>query len=125
MADSELVLYPRGQVGLGSGDLQECTDAKLTLNSGAKLKHTLRVTPSGYTKGAFEVSITLTTLVPETGPERDYINALKSGNPQNFRFKSPTETHTVEGVLTTVEESYTQDDGISETVSGVGRLVDA
>ena len=68
--NSDTADYPRGQVGLGSGDLQQCTDASFTFENGAKVVSTLRGR-SGVTTGVRKAAVSFSTIVDATGPERD------------------------------------------------------
>lgn len=115
--------YPRGQVGLGAGDLQQCTDVEFTSANNAKVVGTLRKNPSGIVIGNKAVAITGNSRVDEDGPERDFFDLVDSGKPQQARFKFPggvTKACTV--VVAEVKGSFTQEDGVLQSWTMVGYM---
>lgn len=119
MADSKL--YERGKVAVGAGELQDCTDVKWTLTRNAKNKHVLaQPQPSGHVFGVSDGNFTLTIIVREDGSDRDWVGALIDGTPQTLRFKDSNGTTIFSGVTSTVDATYTLDDAVAYTVSGVG-----
>jgi len=123
MADSELKRHPRGQIALGAGELQQATLGDFTFTNNAKLKHTLRKTPSGVVLGTRECSGTIEVNLDEDGPERDWIGLVESGESKNFRFKMPLLTRTIEGVCSSVNAKLPLDDAVTLTISFVGKLL--
>lgn len=121
----ELLQYPRGTVAMGNGDLTQVVNLKLKVSRGAKLKHTLRKTPSGYTTGHQEVSGTFDVEIPETGEERDYWKMVATGEVKQLRVKIPGTTKALLIVASDLELELPSDDAIKETVSFIGALVDA
>lgn len=126
MADNELKQYPRGQVSLGPGDLQQCTDFEWDYTNNAKLIHVLRVVngPSGYTVGNRAVSFTFNIVIDEDGPERDYFDLVDTGKPQQARIKLPgAVTKAINGVISGIKGRITLEDGVQMTATGVGKFV--
>lgn len=121
----ELKLYPKGQIGFGTGNLKTATNCKYTLKNGAKLKHSIAVTPSGVSFGHQEVDGSLEFEVNEDGMERDVVTDVKKGRKRQFRFKDATSTDTIVGVLTEVTKEIPSDDAVKVTVNFIGKLVDA
>jgi hypothetical protein len=123
MSDQELLEYPKGQIGYGSGNLKQCTNAKFSLNRNAKLKHSIAKSPSGICYGHEELSGTLEFEVDETGIERDLIDDLKRGKRRNFRFKDAISTDEINGVLTSFDKEIPSDDAVKISVGFIGKLV--
>ncbi len=113
MSDS-LQKYPRGQIGHGPGALVEVENVKLAINPNVKLKHTLARTPSGYTTGVREATLSFKMNVGETGPERDFYSALDAGTVQGFRLLLPGGlTYRVTGPISKHDIDVPLDDAVS------------
>ena len=116
MSDS-LQKYPRGQIGHGPGALVEVENVKLTNTNNAKLKHTLARTPSGYTTGTREASLSFKMNIGENGPERDFWNAMDAGSVEGFRLLLPGGlTYRVTGVVNKTDFDMPLDDAVSVDV---------
>jgi hypothetical protein len=124
MADNELKQYPRGQISLGKGDLQQCSNFEWDYTNNGKLLATLRANPSGVVTGTKAVSFTGETHIDEDGPERDYFDLVDTGKAQQARVKLPGgTTKTIQGVITRVKGRLTLEDGVQITFEGVGKFV--
>lgn len=121
MADP-LPYYPKGRIALGNGDLMDVENVKITVKNGAKLKHTLRRSPSGVVLGVKEVELSFEGTVSEAGYERDYIGAVLAGTVKQLRIKVPGETLTFTGVPTERGQELPLDDAIKFNVSWVGKV---
>jgi hypothetical protein len=124
MAENELLEYPRGQIGFGSGNLKQCTNAKFSLNRNAKLKHTIAKSPAGICYGNTELSGTFEFEIDETGLERDVLTDLKKGTRRQFRFKDSASTDEISGAFTSFDKEIPTDDAVKVTVGFVGKLID-
>jgi hypothetical protein len=113
MADNDLSSFPRGQVALGAGDLQQCTDTEFTAVNGAKVVATLRRNPAGIVIGNKAVECTFNSRMSEDGPERDFFKMLEEGKVQQARFKFPGGvTKTLNCVLAEYKVQLTLEDGV-------------
>jgi hypothetical protein len=112
MADT-LKRYPRGQIGHGSGALISVENAKLAINPNVKLKHTLARTPSGYTTGVQEATLSFKMNIDEDGPERDFYASLKVGSIENFRLLIPGVTWRVNGPISKHDVDVPLDDAVT------------
>jgi hypothetical protein len=121
----ELLNYPRGTVATGNGDLTQVTNLKGKYSNGAKLKHSLRKSPSGYTLGVKECSGSFDLEIPESGEERDYWSLVKDGTVKRLRIKIPGTTKAINIVVSDLDFELPSDDAIKETVSFIGELVDS
>jgi hypothetical protein len=121
MSDS-LPYYPKGRIALGNGDLYDVENVKITVKNGAKLKHTLRRSPSGVTKGTTEAEISFEGTVPESGYERDYIGKVLAGTVTQIRIKVPGETITFTGVPTERGMDLPLDDAVKFNVNWIGKV---
>ena len=74
-----LEFYPRGQLSLGAGGrLNQVTDLSVTADNGAKLKHSLARSPSGFSKSVNDLQGSFNAEIPKSGMERDYFTLLES-----------------------------------------------
>lgn len=121
----DLPIFPRGTVAMGSGDLTQVTTFKIKITNGAKLKHSLRKSPSGVTFGHREVSGSFDVEVPEAGEERDYWEMVAAGTIKTLRIKIPGRTLAVTIATSDIEMELPSDDAIKQTVSYVGILTRA
>ncbi len=121
MAD-EMKLYPHGSIAMGNGDLIQVINVKLDFKNGAKLKHTLRKTPSGVTIGTKECSVSFDFEVDEDGEERDYMEFCQAGTIKQLRLKIPGKTYTVNGVYDSVSIEAPLDDAVKGSCNFIGRL---
>ena len=122
MADQELKRYPRGQLAIGNGDLQQAIVSRFSFTANTKLKHTLRQSPSGYVLGTRECTGSFDLEISEDGPEIEVFDAIDEGEIKNFRYKIPTVTKTIEGVFTSVDVEEPLDDAVRFTVNWIGKL---
>lgn len=123
MADSEVPVYPRGQVSLGAGDLVQVTDVSFDYTNNGQLKHTLKKSPSGKTFGNKELSGSFTVIVDEDGLERDYFARVESGEEVNMRLKIPQLTKAIVGALSGISGSIPLDDAVELTVNWFGKFI--
>jgi len=122
MAD-DLLLYPRGQIGFGSGNLKTATMGNFKVSNGAKLRHALAQSPAGVSLGAIDCTGTFSMEVSENGPERGVINDVLQGTPRGFRFKDATTTYEIKGTLN--EATWDQasvDEPVKITANFVGKI---
>ena len=122
MATNELKNYPRGQIAIGNGDLQQATLARFNYTNNGKLKHTLRKSPSGFVLGTTECTGSFDLEIDEDGPERQAFDRITDGVVTNFRFKMPLVTKTIEGIMTSVDVEEPLDDAVRFSVSFIGKL---
>jgi hypothetical protein len=122
MSDSELKQHPRGQIAIGGGELQKATMGRFTVTNNAKLKHTLRFSPSGYVLGNKECSGTIEVDVDEDGLESDWYEDIENGQRKLFRFKIPTLLKQIDGVCSSADTELPLDDACKLTVSFIGKL---
>lgn len=123
MADQ--LLYPRGQIALGSGDLVDVTNIKITHTNGATQVHTIRKAGAGISLGVEECTITYDAVISEDGQERDYFKAVKKGTILQLRVKIPGETMTVNGVYNSRDFELPLDAPIKLSLSFVGAMSDS
>lgn len=106
--------YPRGALGHGPGALVEIENVKLTITTNAKLKHTLAASPSGYTTGTNEATLSFKMLVGENGVERDFYTELRAGTVNSFRLMLPGSlTFHVTGVVSKTDFDVPLDDAVA------------
>jgi hypothetical protein len=120
----ELQQFPRGVVAMGNGDLTQVTNLKVKASNNAKLKHSLRKSPSGFVLGNKECSGSFDLDVPETGEERDWWGMVKDGTVKQLRIKIPGTTKAINIVASDLDLELPTDDAIHETVSFIGEIVD-
>jgi hypothetical protein len=120
----DLAQYPRGAVAMGNGDLIQVTSVKLKITNNAKLKHTLRKSPSGFVLGHLECSGSMEIEIPETGVERDYWEMVVNGAVNQVRLKLPADTRAVNIVASSMDIELPSDDAIKQTVEFIGEVVD-
>lgn len=114
--------YPRGSIAMGNGDLMQVINAKVSVKNGAKLKHTLRKKGAGATLGNEETTVTFDFEIPETGPEKDYIDLVQQGTVKQIRLKVPGKTYTVNGVFSSCDTELPLDDAIKGSVEFIGKM---
>lgn len=126
MADSELKQYPRGQIAIAGGDLQQTTNFEYDYTNNAKLVHTLRkAAPSGFVMGNQAIAFSGSMVVDEDGPEFKLFDAVKRGTPLVMRAKMPGLTHGINGVINSAKVRFTLEDGVQIDYAGIGSLVDS
>lgn len=123
MADTQL-LYPRGAIALGSGDLIDVTNVKIDLANGAKQVHTIRQKGAGFTLGVEETTVTFDAVISDQGEERDYFDLLKKGRIRQIRLKIPGRTMTVNGTVSSIGVELPLDDAIKQNITFIGKLED-
>lgn len=123
MAD-EQPIYPRGRIALGSGDLIEVTNVKVTHTNNAKQVHTMARKGAGITFGVEETSITFDIVISENGPERAWARLVKRGTISQVRIKVPGETMTVNGAFQSRDFELPLDDAIKLTMTFIGAMAD-
>jgi hypothetical protein len=122
MGDS-LQRYPRGQIGHGSGALIEVENVDLDVKTNSKLKHTLARTPSGYTTGTREATLSFKMNIGENGPERDFYTALDNGSVQGFRLLLPGAlTFRVTGVVNSNKYGVPLDDAVTVDIEVICKV---
>lgn len=122
MGDS-LQRYPRGQIGHGSGALVEVENVDLDVKTNSKLKHTLARTPSGYTTGTREATLSFKMNIGENGPERDFYTALDNGSVQGFRLLLPGAlTFRVTGVVNSNKYGVPLDDAVTVDIEVICKV---
>ena len=116
-------VYPRGRIAVGSGDLIDVTNIKVTTTNNAKQVHTILQKGAGVTLGVEETTVTFDSVISEDGQERDYFALVKSGRITQLRIKIPGETLTVEGTYKTRDFELPLDDSIKLSMEFIGHLV--
>lgn len=105
-----------------NGDLAQVTNFKVKLTNGAKLKHTLRKSPSGVVFGHRECSGSFDVEVPEGGEERGYWEMVANQEIKQIRIKIPGRTLAVDIATSDIEMELPSDDAIKITCTYVGDL---
>lgn len=121
MAD---LIYPRGQIALGSGDLIDVTNVKVSHTNNGKQVHTIRRRSAGVTLGNEECTVSYDCAISEEGQERDYFTLVKKGIISQLRIKIPGETMTVEGIYTTRDFELPLDSEIKLSLNFIGHMAD-
>lgn len=116
-------VYPRGRLAIGSGDLIDVTNVKVTTTNNAKQVHTIIQKGAGITLGVEETTLSFDCVISEDGQERDYFALIKSGVISQARIKVPGETMTIEGTYKTRDFELPLDDSIKLSMEFVGHLV--
>lgn len=122
MADSNLPLFVKGQVSIGSGQLQFSTTAKFSATNGAKLKHSMRRSPSGVVMGHNEITGSIELDVSADGPERDWWLMLSKGQLKQALFEAPKDDVALNIVVTGIDRDHPSDDAIHQTVNFIASL---
>lgn len=117
-------IYPRGRIALGSGDLLDVTNIKVTHTNNSKQVHTINRSGTGIVKGNEETTVSYDCVVSETGQERDYFQLVKTGAIVQLRVKLPLETITVEGAYKTRSFDLPLDDSIKLSLEFIGSMAD-
>jgi hypothetical protein len=113
-------LFPKGFIAMDSGDLMDVTNVKTSDTNNAKQVHTLRQKGAGISLGVRETTVSFDAVVSETGPERDYIRMLNTGQIKQVRIKVPGETITVNGVVSSLDRELPLDAEIKYSITIVG-----
>jgi hypothetical protein len=116
-------VYPRGRIAVGSGDLIDVTNVKVTTTNNAKQVHTILQKGAGITLGVEETTVSFDSVISEDGQERDYFTLVKTGRISQLRIKLPLETITVEGTYKTRDFELPLDDSIKLSMEFVGHMV--
>jgi len=125
MGDDELKVFPRGQIGLGTGRLVTCTGGNYRIGNAGQLQHVLaQDQPAGVVFGGLSLSGQLTMVVPEDGAERDLVSDLKKGKILPFKFRDADGWEEITGALTEVTKEIAQENAVTYTASFVGRHTD-
>lgn len=119
---SEFAPYPPGQLAIGAGELEHVATAKLDAANNAKLMHTLKSSPSGWTKGNNDLSGSFDGFVPSTGEELKLIKLVAQGKKQTFRFKIPGEVFVIVGVLTSVNYTMAAGESTNYSANFIGKI---
>ncbi len=121
---AEQKIYPRGQVALGSGDLADATNIKVSTVNNAKQVHTIKQKGSGVTLGVEETTVSLEMVVSEDGEERDWLAMLKAGQIKQLRVKVPGRTMTINGTVKQIDYELPIDDAIKISLTFIGKMED-
>jgi hypothetical protein len=124
MSTEPQLIYPRGQIAMGNGDLIDVTNVKLDHSNGAKQVHTIRQKGAGITLGVEESTTSFDAVVSEDGPERDYMKMLKRGDIKQIRLKIPGETITINGTVSARSLEIPLDDAIKYSITFIGHILD-
>lgn len=118
----EQEFYPKGTIAMGNGDLMQVTNFTHTLNSGAKQVSTLRKGQAGVTLGPGDSSCEFDSVIPETGPERNFWRDCQRGTIRQVRFKEPGGvTIVMNGVFNTVKTENSLDDPVKTSCGFIGK----
>jgi hypothetical protein len=126
MADDTDLLpeYTKGQFSLSPGGrLRQCKNVRMSFTNGARLKHSMAASPSGYSTSYREVGGSFSTEIPKAGAERDYIDAVVTGKLKQGRLEIPGTTITVALVIGNVEIAAQDDDAVTMSISFIGKMV--
>jgi hypothetical protein len=104
---NDFKLFPIARIAMDNGDLMQTISAKLEIKRNNKHIHTMRRIGAGKFHGSYEAIATISGVLPEDGPERDYLAMLVGGRIKKLRFKIPGETISVTGSVDerTIESS--------------------
>jgi len=81
--------FPKARLALDNGDLVDVNSVTVSATNNAKLIHTLRKSPAGYTDGTQEVSLSFEGVISDSGQETDYKALVQRSISKQFRFKLP------------------------------------
>jgi hypothetical protein len=114
--------FTRGAIAIGNGDLMTAVNVKVSQKkAGTKIHHTIRKSNAGIFIGNEETTVTFDCLVPETGPERDFMRDLLRGKIRKLRIKIPGETFSVVGVYTGRDTELPSDDAVKMAIEFMGK----
>lgn len=116
--------YARGRIALGSGDLIDVTNVRVSHTNNAKQVHTLRQKGAGITLGTEETSVSFDAVISEDGQERDYFSLVKKGTITQLRIKIDGETMTVQGAFQSRDFDLPLDDAIKVSLNFIGHMTD-
>ena len=120
MANDKLPMFVKGQISIGNGQLQFATTAKFSASNGAKLKHSMRRSPSGFVLGHNEVTGSLELDLTADGPERDWLKFLVKGEMKQALFEIPNMDTALNIVVSSTDIDMPSDDAIHQTVAFIG-----
>lgn len=124
MSDTELLFFPRGQIGIDGGNPQQITDFNSAFANGAKLKHTLRANPAGITLGQKTLSFDFNIIIDEDGEEIDWDRKVDTGESTTLVCKKPGGvTKVLIGVISEASEKFSIDDGVARAIKGIGKVI--
>lgn len=115
--------YPHGQLSLGAGKLRQATDFTLKHMNNSKVQHTLRTSSAGVVMGAREGSFTLSSVIPESGEERDYLEMVQTGAKKQGRFEVPNRGIVATLVLSEVEFGSSVNNAVTVRISGHAKVI--
>lgn len=119
-----LEFYPRGQMSLGAGGrLNQVTDLSVTADNGAKLKHSLARSPSGFSKSVNDLQGSFNAEIPKSGMERDYFTLLESDENAvvQGRVEVPGAGLVLEIVIKSVQLTVSMEDAVKYACTFIGR----
>jgi hypothetical protein len=93
--------YPKGQLSLQGGELQDVFDVQCAFEDGETEVHTFRGKgqPSGSTGGKRKCTVTFKAAISQAGFERDYLGNWHKRKVLNGRLKVPGKTVSITGRL--------------------------
>lgn len=120
----EQLKFPQAYLAMGNGDLLLVTNFTVTLGNGGKQAHTIRVKGAGIIPGNQESTVTFDSIIPETGPERNYWRDVIEGNIRQLRAKVPggRTTLTVNGSFTQCDLDGPLDDATKTSCTFIGHM---
>lgn len=121
---TEQLVYERGRIAMGSGDLIDVTNVKIDLTNNGKQVHTLRQKGAGNVLGTEETTVTFDYVVSDQGEEADYFAMCKNGTIKQLRLKIPGRTMTVNGIYKDVSIEMPLDDAIKGSCTFIGKMED-
>jgi hypothetical protein len=121
---TEQLIYPRGRIALGNGDLLDVTNVKVDVTNNAKQVHTIRRKGAGTTMGTEETTVTYDIAISEDGQEREYLEFVKKGTIKQLRIKVPGLTMTVDGQYKDLSFELPLDDAIKQSMTFIGHMSD-
>ena len=125
MATTEQLLLPQSYLAMGSGDLVQVQDFRVTLTDNSKQVHTLRRKGAGITQGVEESTVTFNSVLDEDGSERDYWRLVQKKIVKQIRAKAPGgKTLVINGKFSGVDLDGPLDDATKIACTFIGKMED-
>ncbi len=120
LAPNDFQFFPKGEIATGGGSLEQVTNLSVTTRNGLKTRHSLRRSPSGFSLGNQEVSVSFQAEIPESGSEEPWFNNLRTGERRTARIKIPGEIRELLFVVGEEEITLSMEDGVTARIQGQG-----
>jgi len=121
---TEFLDYPKAQISMQGGDLQDAYDINISLDGSETDVHTFagKGEPSGSTGGKHKNSVTFKSAISKLGFERDYSGNLRKRKVINCRVKVPGKTISFTGRITKLDFASNLDGFIDFTCAISGKV---